>query len=309
MPVIGTPVVQVPSITGQPSCSVQLAVAPKVTQVAGRPVLAKMQAVQIVQGQLATIQWIMKDINGNAVDLTACTPPVSAGTIQLKIMEVLSQDSNFNTPAVLAGSVVNVATGQVQATLPATQFALPGISIAEFGLYDPSGNLLFSNTFYLIVNRSMNGPNVTMNGPPTIPEIRLFLRDSDPNGNLWLGDFEFDAAEIAACITRPIFEFNEAPPPIDPQYTTASFPWRHNWLNAICGYLYRMAADWYRRVDLTYQAGGLSIQDKAKYQQYDARGQELLEDWRKWMLFKKVQLNADAAYQTQGSSYSNMGFY
>jgi hypothetical protein len=307
MPVIGTPV-QTPTIPGQGTGLGQLTIVPTLTQVEGSSVPAKIQGIQVVQGQLATVSWTMKDRNGDPVDLTN----VSGGTVNLIIRESMSLDGQVDAGTLLVGSIVNATAGQVQATLTADVTYAPGISVAEFGIF-LNNALVFTNWFYLIVEPSQSGfllgERLTMQGPPSMAEIRLHLRDVDPGGNLWMGTYEWDLAEIAACIVRPIQQFNEAPPPITRTYTTATFPWRHNWLNAICGNLMRISADWYRRVHLPYQGGGLAIDDKNKFQQYDARGKELQDEWKTWTQWKRVQLNADEAYQTMGSSYSNFGWY
>jgi hypothetical protein len=120
--------------------------------------------------------------------------------------------------------------------------AMPGISFMDFGAFDVAGNLVFTDQGYLIVNRSRWGATSSDMGPPSIAEIRLHIRDSDPTDALWRGVIEFDAAEMAACIERPIRYFNEALPPLSTvKYNTANFPFRHNWLNGIVACLYEMA--------------------------------------------------------------------
>jgi hypothetical protein len=295
-----------------PTGTQQTILTPSITQVEGTPVPAKMQAVQCNMGTSPTFQWTFVDPIGNPLDVNDL---VAAGyTPQLRLLESLSQ-SGSASPTVIAATFVNppivtVPLNLVQAQIPLAYTQFPGISLAEWSMINlTTGAVAFTNMAFLVVNNGLYANGVTVQGTPMIPEIRLWLRDSDPAGNLWLGTFEWDLAEIAACIARPIMYFNEAPPPIDQQYNTANFPWRSHWLDAICGYLMRMSADWYRRVHLPYQAGGLTIDDKNKFQQYDARGQELIKKWEEWVQWKKVELNANAAYQTIGSSYSNFGWY
>lgn len=300
MPVIATPITPGSSGGGAQGAA-QLTKTPHLTRVEGDAVPAKMQAIRVSQTQLATIDWTMKAQNGAVVDLTT----LAGATVQLAVRETLSMNAS-NLGVVMAGSIADASVGFVQATLASDAVAYPGISYAEFGIF-LNGALVFSNVFYLIIEPSQfSGNNLTPNGPPTIPELRLFLRDVDPAGNLWVQSFEWDLAEMAACISRPIYEFNEAPPPLDQTWTTASFPWRHNWMKASCGYLMRMAADWYRRVHLPYGGiGGITTDDKKKFQEYDARGKELIDEWKEWLRFKKVQLNMEAWVGCFGSSYDN----
>jgi hypothetical protein len=71
----------------------------------------------------------------------------------------------------------------------------------------------------------------------------------------------------------------------------------------------QIAALWYMRVHLPYQAGGLSIDDKNKAEVYWQTSQQLLQEWKQWVQFTKVRMNAEGAYMSQGSSYGNFGWY
>lgn len=292
-------------------CPDQLIVTPSITCVEGKPNLRKMQGVSIVTGQLATIRYTMRDINGDPVDLSLC---MAAGSVvKLRVREAIEMCDWQQ--ATISGSVVDLSTngadGVVQATLTEPVTHLPGIYRCEFAILSndtPQANLIFSNEFFLIVNRGQfaNIPfnHVRTQGPPTLPEIRLHLRDSDPADNLWLGVQEFDTAEIAACIERPIHYFNEAPPPINQRFNTSNFPSRYFYLEAIVGCLYQMAAIHYMRTHLPYQQQqGLSIDDKNKAEQYAAEGKQRWEEWKNWVRHKKVQINAAAAFQSMGSPY------
>jgi hypothetical protein len=192
--------------------------------------------------------------------------------------------------------------------LSADSVAYPGISRADAGIFDSGGALVFTNTFYLVVNRSQFTSSVLEQGPLSLAEIRLHLRDSGPEDNLWLGVEEFDMAEIAACIERPIRYWNEAPPPIGLYYSTASFPYRYNWLNATISGLYSLAAAHYRRVHLPVQAGGVQVDDKNKSAEYQAIADKLWSEYKDWVKLRKVQLNCEAAVQTMGSPYSGWGY-
>lgn len=289
------------------TCPEQLIVTPQITCVEGKPNLRKMQAVSVVVGQKATIRYVMRDQSGDPVDLSQCM--ALGATVELRIREAIML--NPYDGVTIQGSVVNLITngadGEVQATLSKEVVAYPGISRCEFGILDASGNLIFSNEFFLIVNRgqfSQAPYQVQPLGPPTLPEIRLHLRDSDPADNLWLGVQEFDMAEIAACVERPIHYFNEAPPPVYQRFNTANFPARYFYLEAIVGCLYSMASLHYMRVHLPYQQNqGLTVDDKNKAQEYAAEGKQRWEEWKNWVRHKKIQINAAAAFQTVGSPY------
>jgi hypothetical protein len=293
----------VPKAQGQ----AQLIVAPEVTQVEGVPVPAKMRAVRITQAQQAQVRWTMTDPDGNPVDFS----DIPGATVSFWFHESLSMAPGQGINLLIPGTVIDATQGTVQGDFEnAAATAGPGIYIVDVGVLDNKQSLVFSNRFYLIIENSQFAAGGQSNlGPLTVAELRLSLRDVDRGGNLWLASFEWDLSEIAFCITRPIGEFNEAPPPLTQQYNTTTFPFKWNWLKASQGYLLQIAALWYMRVHLPYQAGGLSIDDKNKADVYWRTSQQLLQEWKQWVQFKKVQMNAEGAYMSMGSSYSNLGWY
>jgi hypothetical protein len=280
-----------------------------ITQVEGLPVLAKTRCVNVVQGLLATIPWTILDATGDPIDFSNVPSP----SVLLNIREALSFCSN-NPGTVVNGTIVNPQAGQVQAVLPMSAVTAPGISVAEYAILSGGTNLIYANWFYLAVEPSQAGAALAGNalqatGVPSFGEIRLYLRDVDPAGNLWMASFEWDAAEISACLTRPVREWNEMLPELPQQYNTSNFPWRHNWLLGTSGYMMRLAADWYRRVHLPYQAGGVTVDDKNKFQIYDARGQELVAQWQDWAKNKKQAINMSEGFATFPSEYATYGNY
>jgi hypothetical protein len=301
MPVIGPPVPPIPD--SSVNCADQSTVQTTVTTVEGVPSYARKQGFQVVQGQLATIQTVMRSINGDPVDLTSC---VTAGaTVVVSIVETTIIDLCTTPPIIINGTVIDATNGIIQFILTQPAVTNVGIYDVEAGLFDDDSNLIFSSQLYMIVNRGQFGPlPVSSVGPPTIAEIRLHMRDSDPADNLWLRVVEWDTAELAAAIQRPILYFNETPPPIRHKFTTSTFPFRYNYLEAIVGCLYQTATIWYTRVHLPYeQAQGLKVDDKNKAEQYAAIGKQRWDDWKEWARFKKVQLNAGASFKRIGSQY------
>lgn len=134
-----------------------------------------------------------------------------------------------------------------------------------------------------------------INTPISIAEIRLVLRDASPEANELLLTYEFSDTEIAFAITRPIEQWNEIPPPVM-LYTPATFPFREHWRKAAAGILLRSAAIQYARNDLQYQAGGMSVQDKDKLNQYEKLGQTYQEEWIRFCETKKYQMNMEKAF-------------
>lgn len=287
--------------SGDPAsdCAASVVVTPAETLVNGQPVPNKLQAAQVRQGQPATVQWIFRN-GGCPFDYTDCL--ASGATFQLRIREELSFGTS--SPVItLTPTAVDATTGLIAVDLTADAVKCPGIFNLEWGLLSSFGNLLHSDVGYLIVNRGQFAETTTEGGPPTVAEIRLHLRDSDPADNLWLGVVEFDLAEIAACIQRPVEYWNEALPPISQRYNTKTYPFRFHWLEGIIGGLYQLAAAHYLRTHLPYQAGGLSVDDKNKFNEYGTIGKEKWETYKDWVKHKKYSLNCTAAMQSSGSPY------
>jgi hypothetical protein len=298
MPVTGTPI-DVPE-PGTEVCSDQLNVAPITTAVEGREVPTKMRSVEVSAGQAATIQFVMRNKNGDPVNLSTCIPP---GSVELRLRESLQPNAGSEIITIV-GSVVSATEGIVQATLTPEAVEMPGISIGEFGVLNADDELIFSNMLYIVVNRSFWANEVNDYGPLSIAEIRLQLRDSGPEDNIWLDVEEFDLSEIAASIERPIRYWNESAPPLDIFYSTATFPFRYHWMEGTVACLYRIAATHYRRVHLPYSAGGVSVDDKNKAQEYEVIAERKWKTYTDWVQWKKVQLNCEAAVQSTGSLYS-----
>lgn len=287
-----------------PTAASQQILVPQTTLVEGKPNYRKIQAVEVNAGMASLIKWTMKSPNGDPVDLTDAA--ANGATAQARLREAADWSLGIWPPQlVIPGTISNPAAGEVDIQLTQDAVAVPGITWVEIGIMDAAGNLMFSNQFYLVVNRSMWSaaiPNAPA-GPPSIAEIRLAIRDSAPEDNLWLEVTEWDLAEIASCIERPVLYWNESPPPIPQRYNTTTFPYRYYWMGGIVGLLYLMAEAHYMRVHLPYQAGGISVDDKNKFQIYGQKGRQMWEEYKQWVQWKKVQLNCENAVMSVGSPY------
>ena len=128
-------------------------------------------------------------------------------------------------------------------------------------------------------------------------DVRIWLRDNDPEANKLLDDFEFTPEEIRTAMTFTVDYWNDQPPYIR-NYDYDKFPYRSQLLTGTAANLLFMAAHKYRRDSLQYSAGGLTIQDQEKYQQYDAAGGSLWERYRDWVNRNKRGLNAEQGFAT-----------
>lgn len=300
-----------PSAAVPVSAASQNTVNAKISTVNGQPVLTKMRAISITQGQCATINWQMHDPEGRPVDLTAVNltngPAENDNyAVVLRLKEQISAGSG-KAPVQLIGTITDAATGQVEFNLTKSMVGLPGIYYAEVALITveedsratPCG--IFSNIFSLIISRSTLG-RATPGGPPSIAEIRLHLRDSAPGESFLLDNVMFDDAEIALAIQRPVQYWNEMPPPLE-NFTTQNFPFRYHWLEGICANLFFMVAEQYRRNQFDYVAGGIQVNDQNKEQNYERAGQTRWQMYREWVRGKKAQINLESCYGEVGSVY------
>jgi len=269
-----------------------------------------MRAINITQGQCATIKWQMHDQAGRPVDLTTVNlvngPAENENyAVVLRLKEQLAIGTG-NAPLQVGGTIVDAATGQVEFALTATMVGLPGIYYGEVALITVAENDetqcgIFSNIFSLIISRGTLGSDTT-GGPPSIAEIRLHLRDSAPGESFLLDNLMFDDAEIALAIQRPVQYWNEVPPPLA-SFTTQNFPFRYHWLEGICANLFFMVAEQYRRNQLDYSAAGVQVNDQNKEQNYERAGQVRWQMYREWVRGKKAQINLESCYGEVGSLY------
>ena len=326
MPVIGTPAAadQIPCCEAQAAlpapaavpCSDQTSVGPNLSTVHQQPIPQRLRTVYATGGQAVTVGWTMLDREGRPVDLTACgcgdsnSSSASAGICPDYRLQFRENIGELRIREAY-GELVEAETGKLRFELSAELLALPGVYFAEAQVLDHTSEtpqVLFSNMFYLVVNRSISASDETaaMRGPPSIAEIRLHLRDSSPQENFVLDNIKFDDAEIAMAITRPIEYWNEVPPPLR-RYTTQNFPHRFHWLEAIVGQLYMLVAEHQRANNLQYQAGGIAVDDMNREMNYERAAQTRWQAWKDFVRARKASDNLARAYGGISSPYGRLG--
>ena len=310
------------------NCDQQNTISPAQTVVDGCPVLPKLQCHEVQMGQDARLLWHFKNPQGEPINLTNCLSSCSVssqpdptpfdplgnpcGAI-LRMRELTGIDPIKDKIYSINVSVLDAAAGLVKAdALPDAIVRFPGVYLEEWAFFTSDHRMLFSNQCCTFVRRGLFGVNANPYmrnfGPPTLEEIRLAMRDNAPADNMLLDDVEFDAAEIAQAVLRPIQYWNETPPPIQPLMTTKTFPFREMWLLGIQSYLFDMVASHYRRNQLNYNAGGVAVDDKNKEQQYRAASNLLQQQFREMLRAKKIEINIGLFSGTLGSPYAGM-FY
>ena len=288
------------------TCAGQNVITAPISQQNGQPLLSRMRAISIGQGQCAEIDWQMIDRDGTPVNMAACDELPYKVVLRLKEQISLG---NAQPVQQVDAAVVAAAEGRVRVQLTKNMVGIPGIYYGEMALINVPAQesdqpcIIFSNTFYLIVNRGTLGNDGRNGGPPGIAEIRLHLRDSSPAESYLLENLMFDDAEIALAIARPVMYWNEIPPPLGRDYSTQNFPFRYHWLEGICANLFLMVAEQFRRNQLSYQAGGIAVDDQNKEGSYERAGQNRWQAYREWVRATKASINLESCYGEVGSNY------
>jgi len=321
-----------PPVLQPVSCFGQSIIAPRTPAdaVTGKAILTRTFAANIPGAQEATIRYTMRNAAGQPINLVSCTCTDEGGG--LSVSEVDDENNNcpyelvFRLCEYLSGggteymaNIIDAVNGVVEVVLPKAATQVPGVYFGEFALVAresqtlpvvPTNDLsdttvLFSNKIYVHIGRNLWNNRMRCGspaGPPSIAEVRMHLRDTDPSESHLLDNVAFSDEEILAAAWMAVSYWNEQPPDLGP-YTTATFPFRYNWLIAISGYLFLTAAEQQRRNHLTYSAGGVQIDDQNREVNYERAAQLRLDEWRKFVRLKKSELNLNAAWASHGSPY------
>lgn len=259
----------------------------------------RLHAAQCLAKQDIKLKHVIRDHNGNPVDLSN---PVNV-TVKMYTREALMITPNVQESI---GTIIDAPNGVVLINVNKEAVEVPGISKGDIMLFDQNQNLLFGNRIYLIVNSNIYSTSVSQNspqGPPTLQEIKLFIRDSSPEEALWRGIEEFEWADIAIALERALQYFNDSPPLLAIKYNTVTFPYRFYWMLGASAVLLQTAAIHYARTHLPYQSGGVAIDDRNKFQIYQALGDRYWQEYRQWVLQTKIRMNMEGASGILGSAY------
>jgi len=261
----------------------------------------KTRCIRVPRGVTATVEWEMRDESGDAVPLTDYWPeasesesgsPLVLAEIQVRFVPV--EERNMALLPTQEGVVVDSSRGIVKFAVPYELTRRSGVYRFSIGIVTENNEVERIDNGLIVVEPSLWGDREQDSGMPSIQEVRDYLRDTAVENDL-LRDVEFDDAEIALALIACLREWNESPPLIV-RHTCDSFPYREMWLKGVFAHLYQTAAMWYHRNDLQATHGGLTIQDRNKHREYEARAVRYLQEWRSAMLAKKVEINAYRCY-------------
>jgi len=212
------------------------------------------------------------------------------------------------------GVVFDADNGIVRVEVPEQVRKATGIYLVEFGIFAPDDEELtcplFTNElFFLVEHSSWHNPQThPQKGPPVVGDIRLSLRDGDPEMNELIDTYDFDLAEICWCAVRVIQFWNDQPPLIRiARFSTKNFPFREIWLKGIHLFLFELAEEHYRRNRLPYSAGGVNTDDKARAREYNQAWKERHASFRQMVMHQKAQINASQCWSSLGSGYGYGG--
>jgi len=178
-----------------------------------------------------------------------------------------------------------------------------GIFTAEAQLFANS-HMRHTYPFFFIVTPDLASREGTQ---LTISEIRMSIRDVDPEANFLLDALEFSRQEIALCMRRCVDYWNESLPPVS-YYKTTDFPYRYQYSRAVVAQLYFMAAQHKLRNDLNYSAGGVTVQDTSNFEKYQKMSDQLWDEWKQWVKDKKLNINIMGGFGYLGG-YRGRGYY
>jgi hypothetical protein len=282
---------------------------------AGYTTLRDVPEVTIDQCATGAARLTLRWPNGSVIDLTqydivnSSSASSSSALVDGVRIVVKEHPSEQQTWATQDADIVDAQNGVVEFDYsPTNKFTQrAGIFTAEAQVWQ-DGVIRKIYPFFLIVNPSLSGSaNDTMQSL-SIAEIRMTLRDVDPEGNFLLDELDFKTNEIALMVRRAVDYWNEIPPPLA-VYTPTNFPWRYHLSLGVVGLLHQMASIHKMRNNLDYSAGGVTVADTIKWQQYENIGTRVWDEYRAWVRSKKYQLNIEGGYLQLQSGYQRQFYY
>ena len=305
--ITGTPI---PSETPYPYDTSLNVISPVQCRLFGEDLLRRKRAVAVRQNTKAYIQMQMLDPAGIAVPLEPYGIAASGSSLSTSAhVEVRFREATLMGREVYSATaeVLDATTGLILVTIPDEVIAAAGIYLAEAGVVDADDALIFSNELYVYNEGGAWRTDLSRNGPPTIDDFRLSLRDSDPLENELIGELDYGLVEIAYAAVRTVTFWNESQPPVRAANSnTISFPFRDLWVTGGHCFLFELAAEHYRRNFLAHSSGGVATDDRNRWQQYEMAFKGRYDRFKETVLQNKVQINYANGWGGIGSGYNRM---
>lgn len=270
----------------------------------GCPALDRLKVFRVDEGVKAKLEADMVDASGSPVDLTYTPPdPLPDDWVEPKVVVRFREESGIAGQAEqtyeVDATIVNQSQGTWQVQIPDEVVQSSGLYRVSAAYLDDAGDpTLITNSLMSVApslwgNTAVDAAHIC--GIPSIDELRVRLMDH-PSANQLLGESEFSDEDILVALTRPIQEFNDEPPTLRQIYTTKTFPWRNEWLDATIGYLLQSATHYYRRNRLTVSGGGLTDDKNNREPEYLRAADMMLTHWRTFIGRKKYEINSNAFF-------------
>ena len=282
---------------------------------AGYTTLRDVPEVTVDQCAVGTARLTLRWPNGDVIDLSqfdivdsSATSSSSALVDGVRIVVKEMPDDN-DTWATQDVDIIVAAQGLIEFDYsPINKLSRrAGIFTAEAQIFQ-DGLMRKTYPFFLIVNPSLTGQQQDSNQMLSIAEIRMTLRDVDPESNFLLDELDFKTNEIALMIRRAVDYWNETPPPVA-YYSATDFPYRYHLSLGVIGLLHQMASAHKMRNNLDYSAGGVTVADTLKWQQYENIGTRHWDEYRTWVRQMKYQKNIEGGFLQLQSGYNRQLYY
>ena len=279
------------------------------------PIESKPRVYDLRVRQDAYLDFLFVDDDGNPQDLNG-TYPHDSNNDTVNESDMPDPDVGFKAfireavtgcrPMECETTITDINNGKISIHVTPEQTSLPGIYNGEVICY-PTNNpkaIIKTCPFYLYITYGLNNANSCSLMP--LSEIRLMLRDTSLEENLLIDGLNFTDEEIMLATKLTIQKFNDIPPRENfPIFNSTSFPFKSILLEGIQGQLFFMAAEWHRKNNLQYSAGGVSLNDKNKEPNYLQAGQMHWQEFLQLAKAEKVKLNMDLNWGTISSAYAH----
>ena len=270
--------------------------------------LRDIPSVEVDQLTLGETTLSLRDPNtGEPVDLTPYAPEgssSSSGDVDEVRIRVKEMPEDILSWAEFKADIVAPPTaGIISFEYDETITRRGGIFTAEAQMWK-NGHLRKVYQFFFIVTPDLES---NVGETLTIAEIRMSMRDVDPEANFLIDQLEFSRQEIALCMRRCIDYWNESPPPVA-YYKATNFPYRYHYSRAVISQLYFMSAQHKLRNDLNYSAGGVTVQDTLNYAKYQEMADKLWAEWMQWVKDTKYNINVMGGFVVLGG-YRREAYY
>jgi hypothetical protein len=255
--------------------------------------------IRLQQNVAATVTFLFTDVDGAASEVDVPTQSTTIITVMsADLIEQVSAAELRISPHPTSNQVVGIVgdyegEGQFEFNCSSENLSMPGIFLGTILLFDSDKKPVFAKNCYVEIEQNVTD-GWMFNGPLTITEVRLALRDC-PGMNFLLDDYEFTETEIMLCIRKPVDYWNEMPPPVG-RYNYANFPFRYQWMEATIAQLLKLAALYYARNRLKYSAGNVTVDDLGRDEEYQKTSAEMWAEYKEFVKIKKIEFNMELGW-------------